>query len=100
MEAAEKRNKFVAAAGVARQLDGGLRRLRAGIAEVNSLWSIAWRNGSQPLGQRHHVFVVEIRAGHMDQPGSLPLNGVDHARMAMAGSDDGDAGAEVQKAIS
>ena len=35
----------------------------------------------------------------MDQPGGLALNGLDHLGVAMAGSDDGNAGAAVQKTV-
>ena len=53
----------------------------------------------QLLGQRRPSLVVEIGAGHVDQPRGLLLDGIDHARMAMAGGHHRDAGIEIEEAV-
>ena len=51
------------------------------------------------LGQRDQLLVIEIGARHVDQPGGLLLNRLDHPRMAVAGRHHRDAGVEIQKAV-
>ena len=64
------------------------------------------RRGASPgaicgqfLGQRDQLFVIEIGARHVDQAGRLLLDGLDHARVAVAGRDHGDPGIEIEKAV-
>ena len=45
------------------------------------------------------LFVIEIRARHVDQARRLLLDRLHHARMAVAGRHHGDAGVEIEKAV-
>ncbi len=99
VESAVERDDFIAAGGVARQFDGAFHGLRAGVPERHAPSDRTWRDLRQLLGQRHHLFVIEIRARHVDQAGCLFLNRVHHAGMAMAGGHHRDPGVEIQKAI-
>ena len=45
---------------IARQLDGGLDRLRAGIAVVEAVRAFHGRDRRKALGERDHVLVIEI----------------------------------------
>ena len=84
MECACEGDEFIPAGVIAGQLHGGLNRFRARVAEVDAPRDIAGRNRRELLAQLHHVFVVEIRAGHVDQLRGLLLDGLDHFRVAMA----------------
>src|SRR5206468_1525368 len=53
----------------------------------------------QPLGQVDLRLVVEVGAGHVDQPGRLVLDGGDDFRVAVAGGGHGDAGGEVEEQV-
>ena len=99
VECAIERDELFAAGMIAGQLDGGLNRLGAGVAEVNLARDSAGGEGGKLLGEFHHVLVVEVGARHVDQAGGLALDGFDHAGMAVAGGDYGDAGAAVEKPI-
>ena len=61
--------------------------------------TVAGRDFGQLLRQRHQFFVIEIGAGHVDQARGLLLDGLHHARMAMAGRDHRDSGVEIEKTI-
>ena len=80
MEAAVKRDELVTPGFIAGQFERRLDRLRAGVAEVHTARDAAGSRGGQLLGQVHHVFVVEIGAGHVDQTLGLLLDGPHHAR--------------------
>ena len=47
----------------------------------------------------HHVLVVEVGAGHVDQLTGLLLDGSDDMGMAVAGGGHGDAGGEIEELI-
>ncbi len=85
---------------IARQLEGALNRFRAGIAVINSVRAGHGSNLGEPLRQGHHIFVIKVRARHVNQFGRLLLNGSNHVRMAVSGRNDGDAGGEIKKLVS
>src|SRR6185437_6945428 len=79
--------------------DGAFDGLGAGVAERDAAWDIAWRDGGEFFGEGDELLVVEVGARHMEEAGGLALYGFDHARVAVAGGDDGDAGGEIEEAI-
>ena len=100
MESAVEGDDLVAARVIARQLDGRLDRFRAGVAEVDALRRLAPGAMAASFSrQLHHIGIIKIRAGHVDQLGGLLLNRRDDFGMAMAGGDDGDARGEIQEDV-
>ena len=99
VEGAVERDDFVAARVIARQFDGRLHRFGAGVAEVNALRLGAGRDGGKFLGQLGQTGVVKIGPRHVNQFRRLFLDGGDDLRVAVAGGDDSDAGAEIKKGI-
>ena len=85
---------------IAGEFEGALDGLRSRVAVVDLVRPRHGRDLREALGEGHHVFVIEVGAGHVDQFGCLLLNGGDHLGMAMAGRGDGDAGREIEKFIS
>ena len=86
MESAVEGDDLFAARVIAGQLDGGLDGFGAGIAEVDALRrSVPGAIAASFSRQLHHVRIVEIGAGHVDQLGGLLLDGGDDFGMAMAG---------------
>src|SRR6202021_4058937 len=47
----------------------------------------------------NHAGIIEIRAGHVNQLASLLLDSSDNFGMAMAGSNDSDAGGEIEESV-
>ena len=99
MKSAEKRDELIASCGISSQLDRGFDGFGSGISEVDASFDAARREGSQLLRQLHHVFVIKIRAGHVDQARSLVLYGLHNFGMAVARRYHGNTGIEIQKAI-
>src|SRR6185437_6992531 len=97
MKAAKERDELAAASMIARQLHRRFGRLRSRVPEVHSPRHVAWRNNRQFLGQFHHVFVIEVRAGHMDQARRLLLNGFHDPGMAMPRGGYRDSGVEIEE---
>src|SRR5579872_6994858 len=84
---------------IARKFEGALDGFSAGVAVVNFVRAGHGRDLRQALGQRHHVLVIEIGAGHVNQFRGLLLNGGDHIRVAMSGRGHGDSSGEIKKFI-
>src|SRR2546427_8936807 len=84
---------------VAHQLDRGLDRLRARIAEEHLLGLTTGRQLSQPFGHPDIGRVEEIRKGKMDEPVNLGRNRADHLLVTMSDGADRDACREVQVAV-
>src|SRR5580700_10019755 len=99
MECAVKGDQFVSLGVKFHQLDGGFDGLGAGVAEVNALGFLAWRDGRELFGKFNHAGVVEISAGHVNQLAGLLLDGGYDFGMAMAGSDYGDACGEIEEDV-
>ena len=99
MEASEEGDQLVAPGGIARQLDRAFDGFGAGIAERDAARSVARRDLRKFLGQGDHLFVVKVRAGHVDEAGRLPLDRFDHPGMAVAGRHHRDSGVEIEKAV-
>ena len=99
MEAAEEADDVLAAGVVAGELHGALDGLGAGVAVVEAVRAGHGGDGGEALGQRGHVLVVEVGAGHVDEFGGLVLNGLDYFGMTVAGGVDGDAGGEVEELV-
>ena len=83
---------------IARQLDGRLDGLGAGIGQERHRGLVERRHLVQLLGQFDHLGVVEVR-GDVDELRGLLLDGLDHLGMRVPGGCDGDARHEIQKAI-
>jgi len=81
------------------QFQSRLHGFRPGISEIDATALIAGREPREHLGKLHHVFVIEIGARHVDQAGGLPLNRFDHRGVAVSGSDNGNAGIEIEEAV-
>ena len=58
------------------------------------------RDCRKPFGQRHHMLVIKIGAGDVDQLGGLFLYGGDYFGMAMSSRNHRNAGGEVEKLVS
>ena len=99
VEGAEERDDVLAAGVVSGELQGALDRLRRRSCRSRSGAGPAWARRREALGQRDHVLVVEVGAGHVDQLAGLLLDGGDDFGMAMAGGVDGDAGGEVEELV-
>jgi hypothetical protein len=56
-------------------------------------------NPRQPRSKLDHVFVVEIRARHVDQFARLLLNRRNHMGMAVTSGSYGDAGRKIEKFV-
>ncbi len=99
VEASVKSDQLVASGVVARQFDRRLDRLSAGIAEIYAPGCVTWSNGGQFLRQLHHVLVVEVGPGHVDQAAGLALDRRDHVGVAVARGCHSNSGIEVEKAV-
>ncbi len=99
MEGAGEGDEPMPARVVTRQLERRFHGLGSGVTEVDAPRRPVWRDGSQLLGQLHHVGVVEIGSGHVDQPCGLLLDGIYDTRMAVAGSHHGNSGIAIEKMI-
>src|SRR5262249_54809854 len=96
MERAVKGDELIALGVILHELDGGFDRFSAGIAEVDALRSFAGGDSSEFFGEFDEVWVVEIRAGHVNQFGGLLLNRSNHVGMAVSRRYDGDSGGEIE----
>ena len=85
--------------GVAHELDGSVHRLRSGVRQKHALLARPWRQGREPLAQRRHSFIVEIRAADMEEPVGGVLYRGDHLRMTVTGGGNGDARHEVEVTV-
>ncbi len=100
VEGAKEGDHVLPAGVIPGQLQRALDGFRPGISIVEAVRSGHGRNGREALGQGHHVLVVKIGAGDVDQLGGLLLDGGDYFGMAMSGRNDGNAGGKVQKLVS
>ncbi len=81
------------------ELDGRFDRFGSRVAEKDAVVARARNDFRELLRQQNLIFVVEIRPRHVNQARRLLLHGGDHARVAMAGGDDGNTRREIQKAV-
>src|SRR5262245_43023008 len=100
MESAEERDELGAAGRIACEFDGRLDCLRARVAETHAARAVSRRDGGQLFRQSDQFLVIEISAGHVDQPRRLPLDRLDNTRMAMPGGHDRDSGVEIEEPVS
>jgi len=63
------------------------------------VWAGHGRDLRQALGERHHVLVIEIGAGHVEKAPGLLLDRRDHFRVGMARGDDSDPGGEIKEPV-
>ena len=99
VEGAEECDHVLPLGVIAGQLERGFHRFGAGVAVVNLVRSRHGSDFRQPLRQRDHALVVEIRARHVDQFARLLLNRGHHIGMAMSGRGHGDAGGEIEEFV-
>src|SRR5260370_10896255 len=99
MEAAYESDVARPPGGVARQLHRPLDRLRARVREEHLRRRAREDLGLEAFGQLDLRAVVEISAGHVQEPPGLLLDGSHNTRMRVTGGDDGDARREVEKAV-
>ncbi len=99
MERAVERNDVLPLGVIARQLQRSFNGFSSGVAVVNLVRPFHGRDLRKTLAQGDHALVIEVGAGHVNQFGSLLLDGGDNFGMAMAGRGDGDAGGEVEKLV-
>ena len=100
MEGAEKRYHVLPLGVIASQFKRALNRFRTRVAVVDFVGAGHGGNLRQTLRQGDHVLVIKIRARHVNQLGSLFLNGRDHMRMAMSGRSHSDAGGKIEELVS
>jgi hypothetical protein len=100
VEGSEEGDHVLPPGVVAGELQRALDGLRPGISIIEAMRSGHRRDGREAFGKRHHVFVIEIGAGDVDQFGGLFLDGGDYLRMAMSGRNHGNAGGKVQELVS
>ena len=100
VESSEEGDDVLPAGVIAGQLQRALDGFRSGISIIEAMGSGHGRNGREAFGQRHHVFVIKVGAGDVDQLGGLFLDGGDYFGMAMSGRNHGNAGGKVQKLVS
>jgi hypothetical protein len=99
MKCAGKGDELVATGVVASQFHRGFVGFGARITEIHFVRALARRDCSQFFCQLDHVFVVEVRAGHVDQALGLLLDRLYHPGMAMAGRCNGDSGVEIEETV-
>jgi hypothetical protein len=82
------------------ELHGGLDGLGAGVRQEHT-GGIATerREGRQPLGHLRVDRQVEVAGRVVHELGRLTLHGLDHARVAVPGGRDGDAGVDVEEDV-
>ena len=100
VEGSEEGDHLLAAGMVPGQLQGALDGFRSGVSIVKAMGSGHGRNGRQAFGKGHHVFVIKVGSGDVDQLRGLLLDGGDDLGMAMPGRNNGDAGGKVQEFVS
>jgi hypothetical protein len=84
---------------ISRHLDGRFDGFRPGISEINFLCLFAGSHSCKPLREGHETLIIKIRAGNVDQLGSLFLNRFDHVRMAMPSRNYCNAGGKIQEHV-
>ena len=99
VEGAEEGDVELALGVPARQLEGGLDRLGAGVPEIDAVDALPGRQRGELLRERDLRRVVEVGPGHVQQPVGLVLDGRDDPGVAVARGVDGDAGREVQEPV-
>src|SRR6202043_1483801 len=99
VKAAVERDELIALGGVTRELHGAFDGFGAGVGEESFFRVGAGNSVDEFLGELWQAFIIEIRAGHVNQLGRLLLDCFDYLRMAMTGGADGDAGSEIQKGV-
>ena len=90
---------FWPAGGVARQLQAGLDRFGARVAEERLHAAVDRDDRRDLLGQAHLRLVVEIGARHVEESPGLIGDRLHDVRMRVAGGVDGDAGRAIEKEV-
>src|SRR5215468_10763590 len=80
-------------------LYGRLDSFGSGVAKIYTPRHTAGKKLNEFLRQFHHVFVVETRAGHVEEFRRLPLNGLDKSRVRVPSGNNGNPGIEVQELV-
>jgi hypothetical protein len=99
MERAEERNELLPSRVIARELHRGFHGLGSRVAEVHASLGAAGSQCCELLGELHHVLVIKIRAGHVEQLSRLLTNGCYDSRMTVACGNDRDTGVEIEKTV-
>src|SRR5262245_35375287 len=99
MKAAEKRDKFLTAGVMHRQLERGLDRFGTTVGKVRFGPASDRDDLIQLFAEIGHLAVIKIRAAHVNELFSLLGNGFYDLRMAMAGGAYGHAGVAIEKNI-
>ncbi len=99
MKGAMKGDHMLAFGMIARQLEGRLDGLGAGIGEENFFAALAWRQAGELLGQLDHRFIIKIAAANMEKLARLLFNRFNHPWMGMTGVGHRNAGHEIEKQI-
>src|SRR5262249_13185589 len=92
-------DELLAPGVVAREFDGCLNGLRAGVAEIDALRLFARRDSAELLRQLDQVWIIEIRSGNVNQLRGLFLDGRNNFRMAVARRDHCDARSEIEEYV-
>ncbi len=99
VECAEEGDNVLALGVIARELQGALDGLSARVSVVELVGPCHGRQLGEAIGQLDHAGVIEVGARHVDQLGSLLLDGFDHVRMAVPGGSDGDSGGDIEELV-
>src|SRR5687767_12648163 len=81
MKGAVKGDRMLPLGMIARELEGRLDGLGAGVGEENFLVALARRQASELLGQLDHRLVVKIAAANMEKLARLLFDRFNHPRM-------------------
>ena len=85
MERAVKRDHRGAPGRVARQLDGRLDGLGAGVGQEDALLGLARGEPAQPFAERGHALEIEVRAADVEEAIGRVLHRGDDLGMPVAG---------------
>ena len=96
---AVKSDGMLAFGVMARELEGGLDRLGAGVGKEYFFGRGARRQSVELLRQIGHRLVIIVAAANMQKFSRLFLDGFHDPRVRMAGATDGDASHEIQKQV-
>src|ERR1017187_4152615 len=99
MKAAEEANNMLASGVVARELHCTFNRFRARVAVVDAVRAGHRSNCGEPCGKCRHLLIVKIRAGHVNELGTLVLNRLHDFGMTMAGGVHRDASGKVEETV-
>ncbi len=99
MEGTKEGDHVLASGVVARELEGGLHDLGAGVAEEDADLARHRGDPGQLGGSMGVDGQVEVRRAEVEQVGGLLRDDLDHPLVAMAGRVDRDAGREIEEQV-